>query len=342
MAHDIEHDRTRGRQLMRRELDEQTAILAALAPALDAAAADLRPAPGSRVWAGGCGDSLFAAEALAAHFRDAGHAFGAASAAEMLWDGRVAEGDTVIAVSISGSTRRTVEALAAARAAGARTLAVTIAAQSALARAADGTLVLPYTPVSRAIPHGLDYHVTLLALAALAGPLGGFDAGAVFDRETPEAVARAKAATAGLSPEARFFFLGGGAAARGTAAFAAAKLHEAGGVPAWSFEAENFGHGAQFMLREGDVVGLFGSGGPADGRTRGLKPGLDRLGCRVFEAGFDDAGRPWASLRAALAGALTAQALCVEVADRFDRDVMNPAGGSGTDAVQKDWFSWSA
>lgn len=331
-----------GRALMRQELDAQPILLPEVAAKLDAVAAPLRPGSGGTIWAGGCGDSLFAAEALAPHFRAAGHAFRPASAAELLWEGEVAAGDTVLAVSISGSTRRTVEAVRAARARGARTVALTIDDASALAEAADATLTLPYTPVSRAIPHGLDYHVTLLALAALAGPPGGTDIAGLFAEATPRAMAEAEQAAAALAPDARFVFLGGGAAARGTAAFAAAKLHEAGGLPAASFEAENFCHGAQFMLRPGDHVGLFGAGGPADARTRALADGLRRMGCQVAEAGFVPADAPDAPLRAALTGALHAQAFCLAVAERLDLDVTDPARGGPAAQVQKDWFGWGA
>lgn len=331
-----------GRALMQRELREQPLQLPAIAAALDISAAPLRPDPGPTVWAGGCGDSLYAAAALAPLYRRAGHRFRAASAAELLWDGEVRSGDTVIAISISGTTRRTVEAVAAARATGVRTLALTIDQDSPLAAAADATLLLPYAPVSRAIPHGLDYHVTLLALAALAVPLDGIDVGSLFADATGSALAEARAAAAALGPETRFVFLGGGSAAHGTAAFAAAKMHEAGGLPACSFEAETFTHGAQFMLRPGDYVGLFGSAGPADRRTRALADGLSGLGCHVAEAGFLDTDAPAAPLRAALAGALHAQAFCLAVAERYDLDVRDPARGGPAAAVQKDWFSWRA
>lgn len=325
---------------MRRELDEQPALLPGIAAALEVAAAPLRPTRGT-VWAGGCGDSIFAAEALAPHFRAQGHSFRPASAAEQLWDADIRAGDTVIGISISGSTRRTVEALHAAQDRQAHTVAVTINPDSALAQAADATLVLPYEPISRAIPHGLDYHVTLLALAALAGPLAGFDPGELFASATDPARVDTARIAGTLAEDARFVFLGSGGAARGTAAFAAAKMHEAGGLPAWSFEAENFCHGAQFMLTPGDYVGLFGAGGPADARTRALKPGLERLGATVGVAGFGAQG-PHAALRAALLGALHAQALCLAVAERRGLDVTDPSRGSAATEVQKDWFDWQS
>lgn len=333
-------DRSTGRNLIERELEMQPSLLPEITARLDEAAAGLRSMAGSTFWAGGCGDSLFAAEALTPHFRARGQAFRAASAAELLWDADIGPGDTVAAISISGSTRRTVEALAAASARGARTIALTLKAESTLAEVAEATLVLPYEPVSRAIPHGLDYHVSLLALAALAGPLEGFDAGRLFAEATPKARAKAAAGAAELNAEARYVFLGCGSAARGTAAFAAAKLHEAGGLPAWSFEAENFCHGAQFILRPGDHVGLFGSGGPGDARTRALAEGLKGLGCHVVEAGFVPATDPQASLKSALLGALHSQAFCLALAERLDLDVVDPARGSRANEVQRNWFAW--
>lgn len=72
-----------------------------------------------------------------------------ASAAEMLWDADIRRGDTVVGISISGSTRRTVEAIAAAAAKGARTLAITLKTDNVLPLAAGAVLPLPYTPISR-------------------------------------------------------------------------------------------------------------------------------------------------------------------------------------------------
>jgi hypothetical protein len=96
------------------------------------------------------------------------------------------------------------------------------------------------------------------------------------------------------------------------------------------------------MLRPGDHVGLFGAGGPADARTLALADGLGQLGCGVATAGFVPAETPDAALRAALLGALHAQAFCLAVAERFDLDVTDPARGGPAAAVQKAWFGWRA
>lgn len=330
------------RALMQRELDEQAGILVAAAEPLTLEVRRLRPSCQGTLWIGGCGDSLFAAQALARHFRRLGWDMRPASAAEMLWDVHIRAGDTVIGISISGSTRRTVEALSQARGQGANTVAITLNPESALAKAAQATLVLPFQPISRAIPHGLDYHVTLLALAALAGDAPARAVVDLFRSATSIRLAEARALAARLSPDARIFFLGSGSAL-GSASYGAAKLHEAGGLPAWSFEAENFGHGAQYMLRPGDHVVLCGSGGPGDRRTAALRPGLERLVASVSSAGL--AGEPEASdasLLAAFDCALHAQTLCLAVAEQLDLDVTDPGRGSAAAEVQREWFGWTS
>ena len=326
------------RALMQRELDEQPVILATATGMLSGAAARIRPAKDRPLWVGGCGDSLFAAQAMERFFRLKGWDIRPASAAGMLWDADIRAGDTVAGISISGSTRRTVEAIGAAKAKGARTLAITLKGDSALAQTADEILPLPYEPISRAIPHGLDYHVTLLALAALAGNPDGAAVQRMLDTQTPHLVREGRAIAARLSPAARFCFLGGGAAL-GSASFGAAKMHEAGGLPAWSFEAENFAHGAHFMLRAGDHVVLCGAGGPADTRTAAMRAGLERLGASVSTAGMD--GQEDDPLLTALRAALTAQALCLAVAEARDLDVTDPARGSAAAEVQRAWFGWT-
>jgi fructoselysine-6-P-deglycase FrlB-like protein len=326
------------RALIQRELDIQPEILPVVAAALSDSAPALRPVQGRPVWIGGCGDSLFAAKAIAMHARALGWDLRPATAAEMLWDAPIAEGDTVIGVSISGSTRRTVEALRATSARGAVTIAVTLNPDSDLARAADSKLALPYTPVSRAIPPGLDYHVTVLALAALLGEVPGAAIGAHAAEATGPILAQVREIAEQLPTDARFFFLGGGAA-RGSAAFGAAKLHEAGGLDAWSFEAENFAHGGLFVPRSGDHVVLCGASGPVDARTLALEPDLKRLGLTVSRAGLAEGLTP---LVAAFDAALHAQCLCLAVAERLDLDVTDPARGSSAADVQRAMFGWQA
>lgn len=327
------------RALMRREILAQPEVLAAAAAPLAAAGHGLGLDRARPLWVGGCGDSLFAAQALAGVLRVEGWDPRPASAAEMLWEAPIRPGDGVVGVSISGGTRRTVEAMERATALGARTVAVTLDPGSRLGGACAAVLRLPYTPISRRTPHSLDYAMTLLALGAVAGldAAAMEGAAAAMEGATAEALAEAERAAAELPRDARFFFLGGGPAL-GSAGYGAAKLHEAGGLPAWALEAENACHGANFAMRPGDVAVLCGGGGPADRRTVALEPGLRRMGLGTLCAGLDDAPafhRPFLA-------ALAAQALCLAVAEARDLDVTDPGGGSEAAGVQRDWFAWSS
>jgi len=268
--------------------------------------------------------------------REVGPGLAPASAAEMLWDLEPGPADTCVGLSISGGTLRTVEALARARARGARTVAVTARPDGPLARAAEHVLRLPYEPISRATPHSLDHTMTLLALAALAG----IDA-ATLDAAVARLAglvstfkARAEAVAAGLDARTGFVVLGSGSAL-GAAGYGAAKLHEAGGLAAIALEGENVAHGANYAMRPGDHAVLLADGGPGDARTLDLGPGLARLGLSVSEAGFG-AG----PLDAAFETALWAQCLCLAVARARGLDVTRPGGDGPAAAVQAEWFAW--
>jgi fructoselysine-6-P-deglycase FrlB-like protein len=180
--------------------------------------------------------------------------------------------------------------------------------------------------------------VTLLALAALAGKVDVDRVVELFARNGLPALEEAREIASGLPPDARFFFLGAGSAL-GSANYGAAKMHEAAGMPAWSFEAENFGHGAQFMLRPGDHAILCGSGGPGDARTDALADGLVQLGVSVSRFGLPATGD---TLLAAMQAALACQAFCLAVAERFDLDVSDPGRGSAAAEVQRGWFGWTS
>ena len=325
-----------GRALMRREILAQPDALAAAAEPLAAAARGLALDRARPLWMGSCGDGLFAAQALAGVFRAKGWDLRPTSAGEMLWEAPIRPGDGVVGVSISGGTRRTAEALERATALGARTVAVTLDPDSRLGRACGATLRLPYAPISRATPHSLDHAVTLLALAALAGlNARALSAAAAAVARAVAGLDGAERAAADLPGDARFFFLGGGPAL-GSAAYGAAKLHEAGGLPAWAFEAENACHGANFAMRPGDVAVLCGAGSPADRRTEALEAGLRRMGLHVLRAGMDEAP----TLHRPFLAAVAAQALCLGVAEARGLDVTDPGGASEAAAVQRDWFAW--
>lgn len=341
-------------------------------------------AEGLRVWAGGCGDSYFAAVALSELYRTLDIAYAPVTAQDVARYPRVSGGDVVVLISISGSTRRTVEAAHAATDLGARVVAVTCKPDSALGRASDAVIELPYRPISRSTPHTLDYTMSLLAVTALAEALSGTkvdrlsDIGDVMQEALGPAddAARVvgKAATErehvgapgasgapGVGSIPKFFFLGAGPH-RGTALYGAAKFYEAGGLPAFAEETENFVHGMNFVVEPRDV-GCVIAPEPED-RDRGanLIRGLSELGAHTLAVGFEcgdaDASVQVGANPGAVAGAfstnlgtratwpfleaLPVQLLCLHVTRMLGLEVEKArAGRVGGDVharVQKDWM----
>lgn len=346
-------------ETMRREIVGQPDLLTRLLPALRAAVQELTLGTG-RIFAGGCGDSAFAAGAATGLFGAAGIDFRPASAMELAFHASLTQGDLAVLMSISGGTRRTVQAAQRSRALGARTLAVTCDADSALARACDQCLVLPFTPLSRRTPHTADYLATLLALAVLAERCCG-RRNEALDR-LPDILAnvieRSGAAAAGLAGTgdgaAKLFVLGQGPNLA-NAHYIAAKFHEAGGLTALAGETENFVHGMNFMVEPCDTVCVIGGDGPGAFRAAELLPGLIRL-CRHVVAIGGDADVPagaaalrWPQLPPALSvfpAAVIGQCLCLAWATTRGLDVEAPrAGRPGGDLhmdVQRTWMTRTA
>ncbi len=322
--------------LLARDIAVQPEILRQALPRLEAAAAAVRPDRDRPIWICGCGDGTFAGEAMAGVFRSCGWDFRPRTAAALLWDARVRPGDTVVSLSISGGTRRTVEAAQRAATIGARTIAVTLDPDSPLAAACDAVITLPYTPISRKIPHSLDYTMLIAALAAIAGAHAS-DLAARAAEILKAEVTTAREAVRGLSDTARFFFLGAGPAL-GSAGYGAAKMHEAGGLAAWAIESENVAHGANFMMRPGDLAVLLGGRSAGDARTATLADGLRTMGLAVSKsalaAAVDD------PLEAVLRATFHVQTLCLAVAEARALDVTDPGRGTAAAEVQKAWFSW--
>lgn len=111
----------------------------------------------------GSGDSLSSALLAQAH----GHR--AMSSGDITFLGRLPVGvETVVGISHSGTSGATVQALRLARAAGARTIAITSNAQSPLAQAADAVQVVPTLALDESVP--VAGHLMLgLGVAAVCG-----------------------------------------------------------------------------------------------------------------------------------------------------------------------------
>jgi fructoselysine-6-P-deglycase FrlB-like protein len=291
-----------------------------------------------RVVASGCGDSFFASQVAAGFFSPGPMNYSAATALDVCSYGGVRNEDLCILISISGNTRRTVEAAVMAKRAGARTLAITCAAQSALAQQCDDTVLLPFTPISRRTPHTLDYTMTVVALASIAEALS--DQPFRWISDLPHAIAAAidraqgdcKTIISDAAGSTRWFFLGGGPGV-GVASYGAAKFHEAGGLPAWAAELENFMHGMNLVIEPDDRVCLIAH-----------DTASWQLSCRVSES-LDAIGvQPWfmlpdggmlanpgleaaAELTALVTCAIPLQLMCLEHVNCIGLDLEAPRAG---------------
>lgn len=320
-------------EMMAREIEAQGKLLAQIQPQL-AARADEITRPVGRLIVGGCGDSAFAPRALCGVFQTLGQPFLSRTSMELAAFTSFAVGDSIILSSISGGTKRTVEAARIAKLAGARIIALTCYAESALAKAADETMLLPYQPLSRKTPHTLDYTVTLLALVELARSFAGkpADAAKPVLAAIPQALSSARQAAMPIAedhdPGAKFVILGAGPDL-GTAEYGAAKFHEAGGLVAIAAETENFVHGMNFMLEPNDTV--IALGGTAAGLRRAhqvaeaLKGWLGN--CHVVPV-REFQGDAWQSaFFAVLDATFVLQFTCLAIANKLSLALEEPRAG---------------
>ena len=274
---------------MWREMLGQGAALAAALPVLREEVRGLpERAEGTTVWAGGCGDSYFAALAAKDAFRELGIPYRAASALALAHEEPLGpmQGDTVYLLSVSGETLRTVEAAERLRQRGVATIAVTATNGSSLELACASSLTLPYRSLSRATPHTGDYLISLLALVLVAEcaqptPFASLEVWLGDWEDSWESTCHAASRLAGEWRLRGNLYLLGGLGDEGTALYGAAKFHEAGGWPAMAAETENFLHGMNYLPGPEDLVLVLG------GAHRGAKRAVEiaealRAQCGTF------------------------------------------------------------
>jgi glucosamine 6-phosphate synthetase-like amidotransferase/phosphosugar isomerase protein len=214
-------------------------------------------ADGAPVVVTGCGTSEHAAMAVAAILRDAwraarlsGRGPVAAQAFELALDPPA--GGAVIGISHEGGTTATIHALAAARAAGARTALIT---GSAASPAAAGTDAIAATvEMDRSWCHTVGYVSPIVAAAAAAGALSGsVVASGALGRRVRDGIeaahaagadgSRPDAAIASLIAAASHLIVVGTGVDLVTARELALKVEEASWLPASVRDLETFLHG---------------------------------------------------------------------------------------------------
>jgi glucosamine--fructose-6-phosphate aminotransferase (isomerizing) len=176
-------------------------------------------------------------------------------------------GSGVIGVTHRGTNRYTLAAIARARAAGGRGVAIT--GKDAAASAADWTLRT--VELERSGTHTVSYTSALVLLAALAAAVGGGrDAARELDA-IPDMLAlllgqESWEELAARYGDARGYWFVGGGPNTATACEAALKMHEAGHATAAGFNCEQFLHGAWAALERRDVLFLIAPPGPSHAR----------------------------------------------------------------------------
>jgi fructoselysine-6-P-deglycase FrlB-like protein len=320
-------------QMMAREIAAQAEILPQCVEPLAERIAVIRT-PTARVLAGGCGDSAIAPAALGEVFAALGIEVVVRTSMALAGFTKFEKTDTVILSSISGGTRRTVEAAQTARANGARVIAVTCNSGSLLDKAADETIILPFSPLSRSTPHTLDYTVTLLALTQLALGWSGRPAtivGPVLEflpQSLHAARRRAQEIAERVTTQGKLFILGAGPELA-TAEYCAAKFHEAGGLIAIAAETENFVHGMNFMVEVSDTILALGGNAPGLSRGREITDNFrDFVAASEVLVPETSAGDDWRkAFVSLLSTTFILQQLCLTVADREGLALEQPRAG---------------
>lgn len=198
-----------------------------------------------------------------------------------------ADGVLLVGISVSGETARTLEALDLGRQLGLSTLAITCQESGSLSRAADHRLIgeLPDHPFG---PGLISYLASLLAGYALASQLASADLAQLVDRAVGELARQLPVemeqfwqlgvrAADELGDGLPVTYLGSGPAF-GSAMFAAAKLIEAAGRPAWAQDVEEWTHLEYFGKPAGLPVWLLSSSGRAAGRETEVIRAAESIG----------------------------------------------------------------
>ncbi len=244
------------------------------AAGLAADVADVLPALAERVAVAGCGTSWFIAQSYAALREASGQGETDAFAASEMPPGR--RYDRVVALSRSGTTTEILDLLA--RVAGsAATVAITAAADSPVAAAADAVIALEFADEQSVVQTRFATTELALLRAHLGEDIGPVAAAArrALDVPLPET----------LTGAAQFTFLGTGWTC-GLASEAALKLKEAAGMWTEAYPAMEFRHGPIAVTGPGSVIWLL-SPAPA-----GLTEEIAAAGGLVRQA----AGDPMAEL----------------------------------------------
>lgn len=321
---------------MKDDIGRQPDVLRGLAPGLavlhDRAAAVAAAAPVARVWVIGCGDGLFAAEAVAAEARTAGLDWHAVGPMDLLVEpDRVRSSDVAVLMSMSGNVDRTVEAATLVRDRGLRLLAIVNGDGGRLGALVPERWSMDLPDLAPFLCGTASFAATIAALLTV---IAGLSSSARHDLGSPAAMMvqadqASNVAMLGLDLAAptglRFLATGAGI---GLARYGAAKCVEVAARPAWSAELEEFAHSQFWTMPQRDLVVLIVTTATEATYADAAADALAQMGTRTLALDCEDAAVPRATmrltvLRAGPAGlchlpALQHLAYAVGVADGLD------------------------
>lgn len=249
---------------MRAQILEQPLVLRSLLARRDEVAKTIeRMANGVRhVWALGHGDSYFAPLAASTAFQ----AFCSLPYTPVLAQEMAAyppaevSNGLVIAVSMSGAVGKTIMAASAAKALGARILAITNVTTSPLTEVASATIYLGIREPMPFLAGTATYTATLVTLLVIALVMGGAESGfanlddAVTAVESAlESEAKVREWTLSYRAARTWYFLGMGCHVA-TAHYGAAKLAEVADAIGIAYETEEFFHEHHWVVREDQPI----------------------------------------------------------------------------------------
>ncbi|MCW7940839.1 hypothetical protein AAW14_00135 [Streptomyces hygroscopicus] len=241
----------------------------------------------------------------------------------------------LVALSQSGRTPEIVDLAQRYAAAGAKVVAITNDAESALADAAHLAVPL-HAGLEQAVPATKTVTGQMLAVLAVASGLGP---GGLTQRqaaELPEAVARVLAAAGRLEDAARVLAgcdrlaVVGRGACYPAALETALKLQETTGLMAHGFSTADFRHGPIAVTGPNAPAVLLAGSGPADDDTRALRADLSQRGAETCLLGTaPEADVPWpplGHLGEALLATVRGQQLALATARALHIDPDRPTG----------------
>lgn len=328
----------RSREILLGDIRSQAAAITACRPQLREQARRLAPTmrEAEELVVVGNGDSRFAAACLGGLTQNRlGRSWRVVTPEHAVRAVSFTDSSLAVAVSFSGRSTRTLDAIGIARAAGAASIGVTADAHGPLAKAVDDFVTIPWRADSRAIPHASDFTTTLLALAVLLEAVGpSIDA---MDRleevveETLVGVLSHRDRLAADLLRAKHIYLLGSGHGLAVGEYGAAKLWEAGGYPAWACDLEEFGHGLHLTVRPGDVAIVIDAEGSGD--LEGVLAGLRSLGVVTWTLG--PVSRSEQHLRVsvgdpeltAFSAVVPLQFACLWLAEATGADVERPPAG---------------